>query len=187
MKSTLLKRVIAIVGLVLCLALINWKIVEKQAHLADGKIVLLELAPVDPRSLMQGDFMALRYAIGNKIGSAVRADTTANQQKRTSIDGLAWVKLDENKVAQLDSVALNLDQASPDPNLVALHFRMRQSKIQLGTNAYFFQEGTGSAYETAKFGQFRVNKNGELLLTDLVDSQYQVITPTNNGKEAAQN
>src|SRR5690606_19512775 len=35
--------------------------------LRDGQLVLLELAPVDPRSLMQGDYMALRFAVDAQL------------------------------------------------------------------------------------------------------------------------
>ncbi|MFX7329222.1 GDYXXLXY domain-containing protein, partial [Acinetobacter baumannii] len=34
---------------------------QKEMLLKEGQLVLLPLAPVDPRSLMQGDYMALRY------------------------------------------------------------------------------------------------------------------------------
>ena len=45
------------------LAMINWDIVKREAWLAEGEVVRLELAPVDPRSLMQGDYMTLNYQI----------------------------------------------------------------------------------------------------------------------------
>ncbi|MDE8355606.1 GDYXXLXY domain-containing protein, partial [Klebsiella pneumoniae] len=47
-------------GLVLALAVVNLAIVSCERLLAEGEVVLLELAPVDPRSLMQGDYMSLR-------------------------------------------------------------------------------------------------------------------------------
>ena len=47
----------ALVFLVIILGLVNWSITGKEKHLAEGKIVYLDLAPVDPRSLMQGDYM----------------------------------------------------------------------------------------------------------------------------------
>lgn len=38
-------------------------VVKKQDTLNSGELVYLELAPVDPRSLMQGDYMSLEYKI----------------------------------------------------------------------------------------------------------------------------
>ena len=39
----------------------NWSIAAKERLLVSGSTVYLELALVDPRSLMRGDYMALNY------------------------------------------------------------------------------------------------------------------------------
>jgi len=49
-------------GLALVLGVANYDIWQKQQVVDNGQQVLLKLIPVDPRSLMQGDFMQLRYA-----------------------------------------------------------------------------------------------------------------------------
>jgi uncharacterized membrane-anchored protein len=64
-------RKVALVSLVVILALVNWSIFGKEKQLAEGKIVYLDLAPVDPRSLMQGDYMALRFQLANEVYSAL--------------------------------------------------------------------------------------------------------------------
>ena len=48
-------------GLVVILAAANWAIASRERLISSGEVVYLELAPVDPRSLMQGDYMSLRY------------------------------------------------------------------------------------------------------------------------------
>src|SRR5690606_10833586 len=48
-------------GLLLILAVVNVGIWQRERILATGRTVVLALAPVDPRSLMQGDYMALRF------------------------------------------------------------------------------------------------------------------------------
>ena len=52
------------------LALVNFSIYQQEQQLANGDIVVFDLAPVDPRSLMQGDYMALNYQITNQIDQA---------------------------------------------------------------------------------------------------------------------
>jgi uncharacterized membrane-anchored protein len=52
---------LVITGLVLVLGVANYDIWQKQQVVDNGQQVLLKLRPVDPRSLMQGDFMRLRY------------------------------------------------------------------------------------------------------------------------------
>lgn len=54
-------QILIIINLLLLLGYFNWSIYQKEQTLRDGQLVLFELAPVDPRSLMQGDYMNLRY------------------------------------------------------------------------------------------------------------------------------
>ena len=59
-------RILIITNLLLLLGYLNWSIYQKEQTLRDGQLVLFELAPVDPRSLMQGDYMSLRYSAIHK-------------------------------------------------------------------------------------------------------------------------
>ena len=56
-------RILIIVNLILLLGYFNWSVYKKEQILKDGRLVLLQLVPVDPRSLMQGDYMRLNYHI----------------------------------------------------------------------------------------------------------------------------
>ena len=57
-------RILIIVNLILLLGYFNWSVYQKEQTLKDGQLVLLQLAPVDPRSLMQGDYMRLNRVRG---------------------------------------------------------------------------------------------------------------------------
>ena len=61
------KWIVIAFNLILVLFLFNKSIFEKEKILSEGKLVLLKLAPVDPRSLMQGDYMRLNYEISRNI------------------------------------------------------------------------------------------------------------------------
>ena len=54
-------RILIIANLILLLGYFNWSVYKKEQTLKDGQLILLQLAPVDPRSLMQGDYMRLSY------------------------------------------------------------------------------------------------------------------------------
>ena len=58
--NLLSSRMALLLGAVLVLGGINVAIWQKQQTLSHGQLILLKLAPVDPRSLMQGDYMILR-------------------------------------------------------------------------------------------------------------------------------
>ena len=56
------RRLLVLGGLLLVLAVANAIIVDKQRILGASQLVLLELRPVDPRALLQGDYMQLDLA-----------------------------------------------------------------------------------------------------------------------------
>ena len=61
------KWMVIVGNLILLLVMFNLSIISKEKILKEGKLVLLKLAPVDPRSLMQGDYLSLRYEISENV------------------------------------------------------------------------------------------------------------------------
>lgn len=149
-----MRSALAVAAGVLILAVANWTIYARERHLAQGRVVLLELAPVDPRSLMQGDYMAVRFQLENSIYSG----------RREVEDGRVVVRLDERGIGRFvrrdDGTALGERE-------IALRYRIRAGRVKFATNAFFFEEGRGGDYTGARFGEFRVNASGDLLLTGL--------------------
>lgn len=161
-------RKIALVFLVIILALVNWSIAGKEKHLAEGKIVYLDLAPVDPRSLMQGDYMALRFRLADEVYKAL-PKTEDRKQWRHNVaasDGYVVASLDERNICTFKS--LYNDQALSKDEIL-MRYRVRNGAVKFATNAYFFQEGHGKYYQPARYGQFRVDDKGELLLVMMYD------------------
>ena len=89
---------IATVTLLVILILVNWSIYQKEQHLAHGKSVYLKLAPVDPRSLMQGDYMALRFELSNRIKQALPKEIEVK-------DGRVVVEIDSRSIAKFKSIS----------------------------------------------------------------------------------
>lgn len=157
------RKWLIVLSTLLIFGVVNMGIWKSEKLIEQGETVLLELAPVDPRSLMQGDYMALRFAIADAI-SAQLTDTD------TSINGQVIVELDQQRRAKF----VGVDEQQPLKNgQLRLQFRLRHGQVKFATNAFFFQEGTGEIYESAKYGLFRVGQDGNLLLTHLVDEQLQ--------------
>lgn len=62
---------VALLGLIIILAIMTLNVAKYETHLATGDTVLLELAPVDPRGFMQGDYMTLSYALEGEVLNAL--------------------------------------------------------------------------------------------------------------------
>lgn len=157
------KGFVILLNLILLLVYFNYSVAKKEELLKDGQLVLLALAPVDPRSLIQGDYMALRYKISEDISAA-------DIPKR----GYCVVRLDHNGVAnkirfQKDLTPLNdgehlIEYTSPD-----------EWNVNIGAESFFFQEGQAEKYEKAKYGGVKIDKNGNSLLIGLYDGQLRKI------------
>ena len=164
--------VIALLGLALVLVVMTMNIAKYENHLATGDTVLLALAPVDPRGFMQGDYMTLSYALERDVFAALNRDPGSYP---TNEQGYVIVALDKHNVGQFLRLAVDNQPENLATNEIAIHYRIRNGTMQLATNAFFFQEGHGEAFEAAQYGLFRVNDKGEPLLTEMVDSNFQII------------
>src|SRR5262249_14231171 len=50
-----------------------------------------------------------------------------------------------------------------------LRYRIRDGRVKLATNAFFFEEGHGGGYASARYGEFHVAPDGDAILTALRD------------------
>lgn len=170
-------------GLLAALLVANLAIRGHERTLSEGRVVLLELAPVDPRSLMQGDYMALRFAAAEDVrealypGSVAGDAWTLRQTGRPGVgscgdeacrDGYAVLVPDKDGVGRL--VRIQNAPTPVGPGELAVRFRERGwREIRIAGNAWFFEEGQAKRYEPARYGELRVAKDGTALLTGLRD------------------
>ncbi|MGL1930386.1 MAG: GDYXXLXY domain-containing protein [Desulfotalea sp.] len=170
---------VALVSLVLVLILVNWSILSREKHIAEGKIVYLDLMPVDPRSLMQGDYMSLRFRISDEVYKALPKNEESRRWRNDvdSSDGYVVVSLDSRKIGSFKSIFTDQDLTE---NEILMRYRVRNGVVKFATNAYFFQEGYGKYYEQARYGQFRVDDKGELLLVKMHDKDLNKLEANEN-------
>jgi uncharacterized membrane-anchored protein len=143
---------------------VNYSIYGKEQIIAGGQAIYLELAPVDPRSLMQGDYMALRFkALDDAFGRRPAAGIA---------DGRLVLGIDGSGIATYR----RLDDRSPlAADEVALRYRVRGGQPRLSTDAWFFEEGRAAEYAGARYGEFRVDAKGGAILTHLRDGKLAVL------------
>ena len=162
------KRYVGILlgALALLLVAVNFTIWQRENLLRDGQVVLLELVPVDPRSLMQGDYMALRFAVAQKLQPTGAADSSVTE-------GHVVVKRDLRNIGAFGRVYREGETLAADESRV--HYRLRKHDVRIVTNAYFFQEGTADVYSGAKYGELRVATNGDALLVGMRDKDLKML------------
>lgn len=157
------------------LGAVNVSIYQREQLLQHGRFVLLELAPVDPRSLMQGDYMALRFQVANQAFPNFQWGTrrSTDEAKATVPDGALVVSLDQHQVAHFQRIAKSGEALAP--NELLMRYRIRNSQIKFATNAFFFEEGQANVYDKARYGGFRVADNGDMLLSSMHAADYTLL------------
>jgi uncharacterized membrane-anchored protein len=159
--SRTVRRLAIAAAIVLVLAVVDRQILAKERIRREGTVVLLELRPLDPRSLMQGDYMALRFALSDEL--ARRAEARALGEGAVAY---ASLRLEPSGVATL------APEATEEP--LRLRYRIRGGRPWLGTNAFFFQEGEAARFAPARYGEFRLDPaSGEAVLVGLRDAARQ--------------
>ena len=153
------KKIILAINLLLVLVFFVLSVLSKEATLANSRQILVQLAPVDPRSLMQGDYMALNYSITGRI--------------RDNGGKYVVVKVDDDNVATF--VRQQNDKTLNDGELLLRWTTNKRGRKSIGADNYFFQEGTGDKYAVAHYGLLRVDSDGNCVLVGLCDREKQMI------------
>jgi uncharacterized membrane-anchored protein len=162
-----MRKIVALVAGLAILVLANHAIYSRERLIGEGRMALLELAPVDPRSLMQGDYMALRFRIATEI--------SGRRAQEGFADGRIVLQADERGVARFS----RLDDGTPlAANELLIRYRVRGDEVKFATNAFFFQEGHAKYYERARYGEFRVAPDGECLLTGMRGEKLERLGPS---------
>lgn len=162
---------LVVLGAVLALAVVHRDVQEKEQVIAQGQKIFVPLAPRDPRSLMQGDYMALHFALPPEVLQALGQDDPLNTRRHA----LIVVRLDARGVAQVLRAAHPGEALAPGERL--LQARRMKGAWTLVTDAYFFPEGRGAPFAFARFGDMRALPDGRTMLVGLADADLRPIAP----------
>jgi uncharacterized membrane-anchored protein len=167
-----MRRHLLLVGLALITAGFGWAVMQKEHVLSEGTVVFLELAPRDPRSLMQGDYMVLAYRLVRDVNEAMAVQEKSGEEK-SKMTGRMVLELDERQIATFARIDDGV--AALAPGQVRMRFKSRTSDIQIGAESFFFQEGTAETFNAAKYGELRVDPDGVSVLVGLRDESLRVL------------
>ena len=121
--------------------------------------ILLKLAPVDPRSLIRGDYMALDYELTWEI--RYKGDYK-----------FVVVTVDDNRVATFNR--LQNDSAQKSGELL-LRYKRDGNKITFGAEHFFFNTASVEKYQQAAYGLIKVDNQGRCSLVGVCDNERRLI------------
>jgi uncharacterized membrane-anchored protein len=141
---------------------------QKEALRRSGQPVYLALAPRDPRSLLQGDYMDLNYEVTNEVNH-LQPDASS---PKVPMSGALVVSIDDQDVGHFARIHHG-ETLAPREHLLKFHHRDWAAII--GAERYFIPEGSGGAFAGAGFGELKVAPDGTCLLVALCDKNRQPI------------
>lgn len=148
-----------VLAIVLTFGVVNVGVWQKENLIAHGRPVFVRLAPMDPRSLMQGDFMALNYAMEPALqGQLAGVPALARPRAVAGLDGRG--------VATLRRLATGSPLA---PDEILIELSPKKGRWMIASDAWFFKEGEGERWRPAHYGEFRVTADGQALLVGMAD------------------
>jgi uncharacterized membrane-anchored protein len=145
---------IALSGLAV-LAVINTGIWQKERLIAQSQSMFVELVPVDPRSLMQGDYMALDFRIPT---------ATAQGAPCGSHRCMAVAKADGRGIVTMSRLSAGEPLGAGE---FLIELTRRRGRWAMVTDAWHFREGEADRWARAKYGEFRVDSAGRALLVGM--------------------
>jgi uncharacterized membrane-anchored protein len=158
-------------GGLLCFGAVSHDVFKKEQVIAKGQKIYIALAPRDPRSIMQGDYMALNFA--NRF--------TTRSVQEVRLEGMGdnpsvWAKLDERGVASIIDAKPSAEELLKG-KVIRLPLKYKNGQWIVVTDAYYFPEGQGEPFTKTRFGEFRILPDGRALLVGMADEQLDAIQP----------
>jgi uncharacterized membrane-anchored protein len=144
-------------------------VAKQDAELRDAQTVYLSLMPVDPRSVMQGDYMALNYAIIYQLNQESFDSTKPQPPKSGSI----VLRLDKQNVGTFVRYYTGGNLA-PNEHLLKIHRDNGYASVD--AESFFIPEGTGDIFNHAAYGELKLLSNGTPLIVALCDKDLHRIS-----------
>jgi uncharacterized membrane-anchored protein len=151
------------------LVLFNGLIIEEEVSRSHSETVYLKLRPVDPRSLMQGDYMRLAYEVTVDISEAMGAP----ERDVVKDEGRAVLRVDEDRIARFERIYRGGELREDE---LLLEWTQTDT-IHLEVESFMFQEGHADAYADAEYAEVKLSEDGEMHLTGLRDNDLEPIKP----------
>ena len=173
--SNNIKKILLIINIVILFVVTGFSANKEEGYKKSNSYFYLELAPVDPRSLLQGDYMTLNYDITDKaqeiIFNGIYDSKDENNKFLDMRKGYIVVSLDENNVAKFVKLS---KEKTDEKDLLFIAFKSDGFNVNINANSYLFQEGTGDKYENARYSKVVLIGNN-LRLIDLRDKDFKEI------------
>ena len=186
-----MKKMIPLYLALFSIALFLGMIARHEWRLAHSDSIFVRLMPADPRSLLQGDYMALNYQLyfsglapqDDSFPARSSAEVAAEDFKNKP-QVLAYVQLDgQRRVIKtgFDEKMLAAYPAS-SAKLILKNPNNSFESLYPAADSFLFAEGLEPCYRNARFAELKVQANGQPLLAGLADENLKALNCEQRGE-----
>jgi uncharacterized membrane-anchored protein len=134
----------------------------KSSVLLFGQTIVLKSVPIDPRDLMRGDYVRIRWAIAD-LDRMMKTDGA-----KLKVGDDIYVLLREGspdwKPTAISSERPSLDEDQAVIKGTVTGLRPLSIQVDYGMDSYYVPEGKGRDYERIKYWEVKVNRRGNPVL-----------------------
>ena len=161
--SNRLVRLLTVFVIAIQFAFIFGTVVNNEINLKSAQEIIVKLAPRDPRSLLQGDYIILTYDITHATQKAIKGK---NMKK------FRVVLTPENNIYKFKEVLTMTQNYSIKQGEVLMNGNVQKRyRVVFGIENYFVEEGTGRNVErSAKYARLKITSKGDAFISELLDA-----------------
>jgi uncharacterized membrane-anchored protein len=158
------------------IAFFNVAIFQKEQILKNGETVYMRIVPRDPRSIMQGDYMDLRY----EAAASITGDVPAHGRVviATGADHVgAYAHVDDGTPLKAGEKRMRYHLEVNEREI------FHHGETTIMPASYMFQEGQAAVYRGARYAVFKFDGPDNYVLAGLADANLKPLvapdTPDN--------
>ncbi|MCA0991937.1 GDYXXLXY domain-containing protein [Guptibacillus hwajinpoensis] len=148
---------------ILMVSFVAYNGIKNEVALQSGKEIRLALTPVDPRSMLQGDYVTLRYDISTLPGAT---NLPANKKIKVILSPTSEKTYEYGGYYKIEG-NWNKPYEPSDKDVVVNGITYSDHDVQYGIESFFIPEGEGQVVEDKTMAIIKVSENGNALLLEL--------------------
>jgi len=151
---------------IMIFVIFNLMIYQKRQLLKSGETIYFSIAPRDPRSILQGDYMAFRYTLETDMKNAT--------DKVPDKIGYIVIAFDDKSVGHFVRFHRGEKLAA---NERLLKYQSLDYGYRIQPSTFFFQEKLQHDFQQAQYAIFHYNGEKNYLLVGLANKDKERIMP----------
>ena len=168
------KNYFFIILVIVVFYIINIYIKTNEEILKSEKFYILEIESKNIWNFLKQDYIELNYKFFDKVFFDKVYFNNNNFINNNFVNkySIVLIKTNNKGLARFKKI---YQGETLKNNEIILNIKIKNDKIYIGDNKFYFLEGESYKYSFAKFAYLNINKNGDAILVKLLDKNFNKI------------